>query len=80
VKKNSSGNTGINGQKTIRHTTLWSYDITTGILLLAAANTNYNQCCQLVYIFFQSAWYVNFWFGIYEKFGRPIYSVDFQRV
>jgi len=29
--------------------------------------TDISQCCQLVY--FQSAWYINFWFGISEKFG-----------
>jgi len=71
VKKNSSCNTGINGHKTIDHTTLWLYDITTDIIVFAAANTNYNQCCQLVYIFFQSAWFITF------LFGRPIYFVDF---
>jgi len=45
----------------------------------------HTQCCQLIYIYipnlknlvyilknlvyFQSAWYIIFWFGIYEKFG-----------
>ena len=41
----------------------------------ASAGKGLGQCCQLVY--FQCAWYINFWFGVYEKFG--IFLVYFGR-